>query len=137
MQEFSIVFQGDIKSILGADRIDHQIRDPVVFEIFRRGRAGQMIDFLDALEFDLEFLELGKSFEVDRFVDVMLDELEIRIRQEMVDVFFISARKIVDTDDFARLDQLIADVRTDKAGSACDKDVFFFEYRSLGHIILC
>ncbi len=60
--------------------------------------------------------------------DVMADELEVRPVQQVRDVRFLAREEVVHADDvLAGLDEPVTQVRTEKAGSAGDKNALDHE----------
>ena len=64
---------------------------------------------------------IHRPFEKNKFGDVLLDELEIRVAAEVRDVVHAAGDKIVNADDLvAARQQQIGQMRAEKAGGAGD-----------------
>ncbi len=86
--------------------------DGVVLIMWRRGRAGEIVDLID-----LDAEGLG---------DVVPDELEVRVIHQVGDVLLAPGEEIVRADDFVvLLEQAFAEVGSEESGSASDKNAFF------------
>jgi hypothetical protein len=81
-----------------------------------RSRASKIVDLV--------------YFEVDWFDDIVADQLEARVREQVLDVLPGSGKKVVKTDHFvASFDQAIAQMAPEKSCSACDY------YVLIGHLL--
>ena len=88
----------------GLDRLDR-----VVLVVTRCGRAGEVVDLVD--------------LDLVRIDHVVADELEVRATDEMLDVGFLTREEVVEADHLvALLDQTVAEMGAEKAGTAGDED---------------
>ena len=89
-------------------------------EFFRGSRTSQVIDLLYSLELHLETLELGIILQLDRIGDIGLDQLEVRILQQMIDIGRSGGDQVIDANDLVVLEQLLTQERAQKSGPAGD-----------------
>ena len=95
--------------------------------------AGQVVYFLDPLKFDVEVLDIGQIVQIQRLIDIMFYKLKLGVVVQVMNVLFVAGAEIVNTDYFGCFDKNIAEVRTNKAGTAGYQDIVTFKYGSFWH----
>ena len=94
---------------MGAERADLERRDRVGEVVGRAGRAGEVEDVIDG------------AVDLERLGDIVLDELELRVADQVDDVAAMPGQQVVDADHLVALGQeTLAKVRADESRPAGD-----------------
>jgi hypothetical protein len=81
-----------------------------------------MIDLVQAIEFDAEAGEFGKTFWIEGCIKIVADKFEVWIFEQVVDIGFLRGDKVVDANHARMLEQFFAQEGSDETGTAGDKN---------------
>ena len=100
---------GQAKNVDHADGGGLDGFDGVVLVRLGGGGAGQIVDLV--------------GLDIDRVDNVVADQFEPRVTEKVADIVLVSSEEVVEADDFVTaFDEAIAEMRTEKSGSAGDKN---------------
>ena len=124
----------NVQNVLGTNGIGQNSSDFEILKVTFRNWRCKMVNLLKALELDFESLQLGIARQIKWLGNIVINEFKIRILQKMLDVSDGTRGKIIHADHVMIAHKRIAQMRTDKTGSACDKNILFVDNRTFaGH----